>query len=56
MNELQYPFDPELVTIEDCQEMKILKDYGTIIENGHFIRFTYEGELYENSNQFIISC
>lgn len=45
--EMNYGFDPDLVTIEDCQEMNDLKDYGSVLNDGHWIMFIYnKDEVY----------
>lgn len=48
--EMDYGFDPELVTIEDCQEMNDLKDYASILNDGHWIMFIYNKE---NKNETV---
>lgn len=42
--EMDFGFDPDLVTIEDCIDMISLKDYASIINDGHWIMFVYNND------------
>lgn len=40
------------ITLEDCIDMHYMKDYITVIENGHVVRFKKEGEEEEIASEY----